>query len=106
MPKVGDLTFSDNTGNKYTFGVYPKETNFNDVAGVYAFTRLNNMGKHDVLYIGETHSFKDRPLGWGHEKWGAATRMGLTHICVMQTANRVAIQNRLIAFYDPPLNRT
>ena len=98
------LTLSDSNGNRHTFEVYPKETNFNAVAGVYAFTAINSSGNHTILYIGETGSFKDRPLGWGHEKWGEATRRGLTHVCVMQTADRVTIQNRLIAAYSPPLN--
>lgn len=105
MSQIGTATFSDSIGNNYTFKIYPTGTQLDPVAGVYAFTRLNSRRRHDVLYIGETQSFRDRPLGWGHEKWGAATRMGITHICVMQTSNRVSIQDRLIAKYDPPLNR-
>ena len=105
MLQIENVPFFDNTGNQYTFKCYPTGTRLDPIAGVYAFTRINSNGKHDVLYIGETQSFLDRPLGWGHEKWDMATRMGLTHICVMQTSNRVTVQNRLIAVYDPPLNK-
>ena len=105
MAKIEDLTLIDTYGNKYVFEVYPKGTDFNAVPGVYVFTMRGSSGNHTILYIGETQSFKDRPLGWGHEKWGEATRRGLTHVCVMLTANRAAIQNRLIAAYSPPLNK-
>ena len=99
-----NLKLSDNTGTEYTFEVYPKDTTFNDVAGVYLFTKRDSNKTHDILYIGETESFRDRPLGWGHEKWGSAIRMGLTHICVLQTSNRESIERKLIAAYNPPLN--
>ena len=98
------LTLSDRKGNRYNFKVYPTGTEFYDDAGVYALTKRDDDHKHEVLYIGETESFKDRPLGWGHEKWGKATRADVTHICVFETANRMYIQNRLIAKYNPPLN--
>ena len=111
MPKIADLTISDNGRNKYIFQVYPKASNFDDDAGVYMFTERSvshhGGGTHEILYIGETQSFRDRPLGWGHHKWEAANRLGVTHICVLRIdsrANRVTIQNRLIAAHQPPLN--
>ncbi len=117
MPKVEDLTLSDNTGEKYTFEVYRKETEeFKSVAGVYMFTRrsANQHGAwHTILYIGQTESFKNRPLNYNHEKWFSAKGMGFTHICVLQIDDRDWIQNtrirrsiekRLIVAYNPPLN--
>ena len=101
---MATLTFTDKSGNPYNFGVHPTGTKFNNVGGVYAFTKENSDGTHKVLYVGETESFRDRPLGWGHHKWGEATRMGITRICVLQTSNRVFIQNKLIEAYQPPLN--
>ena len=98
------LTLSDRNGNNYDFEVYPTGTQFNAVQGVYVFTKRDNNLRHQILYVGETESFKDRPLGWGHEKWGSATRAGVTHICVFPTRNRVYIQNQLIAKYNPSLN--
>ena len=105
MAKIADLPLSDNAGNEYTFEVYPKETQFNDVAGVYVFTKRDDSNReHSILYIGQTDSFKKRPLNWPHHKYGAATRKGMTHICVLQTSNRERIENKLIENYNPPLN--
>ncbi len=116
MPKIEDLTLSDNTGEEYTFEVYPKGTELKSVAGVYAFTKrtANQHGaQHTILYIGQTESFEDRPLNYNHEKWFSAKEMGFTHICVLQIENRDWIQNtrirlsiekRLIVAYNPPLN--
>ena len=39
MSKIEDLTLFDNTGEKHTFEVYPKGTEFKSVAGIYAFTK-------------------------------------------------------------------
>jgi excinuclease UvrABC nuclease subunit len=97
------LELFDNTRQRYFFEIYPKGATFPHEAGVYVFTKRNSNRKHDILYIGETESFKYR-LGSGHEKWRSATRMGLTHICILETANRVFIQNRLIEAHNPPLN--
>ena len=98
------LTLSDRKGNRYGFKMYPIGTDFDAEEGVYMFTKRDGEHKHEILYVGETASFKERPLGWGHEKWGKATRMGMTHVGVFPTSNRKYVQNRLIARYNPPLN--
>ena len=98
------LTLSDRKGNRYGFKVYPIGTDFDAEAGVYVFTQRDGAHKHEILYIGETASFKESPLDCGHEKWGKAIRAGMTHIGVFPTANRMYVQNRLIAKYAPPLN--
>ena len=98
------LTLSDRKGNRYGFKVYPIGTDFDAEAGVYVFTKRDGEHKHEILYVGETASFKERPLGWGHEKWEKATRAGITHVGVFPTPNRMYVQNRLIAKYNPPLN--
>ena len=109
MPKIEDFTFYGNTGKAYPFKVYSVGTNFNPVAGVYMFTKrsINRQGVvvHTIRYIGETHSFKDRPLNSNHPKWESARRMGLDHICVHVTNSRMSIQNDLIDRYKPPLNK-
>ena len=70
MAKIGDLRLSDNTGEEYTFEVYPAEDNFPSDAGVYMFTKRDSNRNHEILYIGETDSFKDRPLGWDIKNGG------------------------------------
>lgn len=112
MSKIEDVTLSDNIGNEYTFEVYPKESRFDDVAGVYAFTRrsANQYGVwHKILYMGETGSLKRRQLHSYHHKLGLAQRRRMTHICVLQTrglgkSERQKLQENLIAEYDPCLN--
>ena len=106
MQKIADLTLSDNIGEEYTFEVYRRFSEFDIVAGVYAFTRrtANQHGaRHTILYIGKTSSFKRR-LNYNHEKWVSATRKGMTHICVYPTNNRCEIEKRLILKYNPTLN--
>ncbi len=121
MPKIEDLRFCDNTGEKYTFEVYPRKTEeFKSwgllVGGVYMFIKrgANQHGPwHKILYIGQTESFKDR-VNYNHNKWFSAKRMGFTHICVLQIDNRDwmdrerirrLIEKRLILVYNPPLNK-
>ncbi len=110
MSKVEDFTFYDKNGTSYEFEVYPAGTTFNSVAGVYIFTKrwINQRRQvvHTLIYVGETQSFKDRPLDNGHPKWQDARKKGFSHICVYPTNNHVAIQNRLIAKYNPSLNKT
>jgi len=106
------LRVFDNTQKEYLFEIYPRETEeFNSVPGVYMFTksRVNQQGDeiHDILYIGKTQSFKNRPLGLYHHKWEHANRIGMTHICVLrvfQASDRKSIESSLIAAYNPPLN--
>ena len=97
--------FIDQSNTQHQFEVYPRGQIFNDVSGVYMFTKINNDGTHNVLYIGETGSLKNRPVGAGHEKWESAIRRGMTHICVLRTPSRVSIQNKLIQAFNPPLNK-
>lgn len=114
MPKIEDLTLSDNIGREYTFQVYLRSVVFGDifenVAGVYAFTKRSanqHGGWHEVLYIGKTTSFLRR-LTYHHEKWGDAHKKGLTHICVCQIDDketRRSTEVMLTLKYDPPLNK-
>lgn len=112
MSKVEDFIFYDKNGTPYIFQVYPSiGEDFPSLAGVYMFTQrgIDQQGKsyHTIRYIGETQSFRDRPLDSGHPKWISAIISGFDHICIYPTIlNRVAIQDNLIDRYDPPLNRT
>lgn len=44
--KLGSLTFKDNYGKTYPFGVYSKNTRFKAVVAIYAFLTTDN----HVLY--------------------------------------------------------
>lgn len=110
MSKVEDFTFYDENETPYNFQVYTTDTLFNPIAGVYMFTsRVENQQErtttHHIRYIGETHSFRDRPLNSNHEEWANAVALGFNCICVYPTnGDRVAIQDDLIDKYNPPLN--
>ena len=111
MSEITIGNFYDKDGTPYDFQVYPLATDFYRKAGVYMFTKrwTDRQGEiwHTVIYIGETHSFKDRPLDSGHPKWTSAVRLGFNRICAYPTdGDRVAIQDALIDKYNPPLNRT
>ena len=113
MAMIEYFTFYDKSGTPYSFQVYPSiGEDFPSLAGVYMFTkRVRNQQQgtitHYIRYIGETQSFRDRPLDSGHPKWISAILLGFDHICIHPTIfNRVAIQNDLIDKYDPPLNKT
>ena len=110
MPMIERFNFYDNNSNSYNFQVFPTGTSFLPNAGVYMFTKrwTDQQGKiwHTIIYIGETRSFRDRPLNSNHPKWESANQLGFDHICVYPTNNRVWVQNALIDKYNPPLNRT
>lgn len=111
MSMIEYFTFEDNNGTLYDFEVYPKGTHFLPNAGVYMFTnRVENQQQgtttHYIRYIGETQSFRDRPLNSNHSKWASADELGFNCVCIYPTYNRVWLQNALIDKYDPPLNRT
>lgn len=92
----------------HVFDVYdPYATTWNDVGGIYVFARHYGWGAW-ALYIGKTGSFKERPLGTGHERWWDAVRAGATHIHAMPVFDETSrrwIESRLIRDHTPPLNR-
>lgn len=69
--------WSGATGNKYTYGVYTPNTQWNDAPGNYIFAGI--VGTSWVaLYVGQASSFRDRFSN--HEKWAEAVRNGATHV--------------------------
>jgi excinuclease UvrABC nuclease subunit len=87
------------------FDVYPPNTTWNDVGGVYIFTYLNAQNRWPALYIGIADSFKNRLPN--HDRWAEAQRAGATHIharVVSPEASRQTIERELIRMYQPPLN--
>jgi hypothetical protein len=64
MAKLASIEFAGQSGTKYSFNVYPIDTNFNSIGGVYCFSKrtLNNegTGSHSIFYIGITNDFSVR----------------------------------------------
>ena len=102
-------------GHEFSVHDYNTTTDWPDVSGVYVFARRvwiglglaqgNPMGWKS-LYVGETESFKNRPLA-NHEKWPAAVKLGATHIHIRDEGmvGRKALEVHLKQKYDPRLNR-
>ena len=90
----------------YEFTVYERNTNWNNVGGIYIFTGLNLQNLWVAYYIGETGSFSTRIPS--HERWFQAVQLGATHVHARGEsleASRVAVEIELIQNFDPPLNK-
>jgi excinuclease UvrABC nuclease subunit len=95
-PKVTWLT--------HEFTVYPWNTTWNVVGGVYIFSYLLE-NKWRAVYIGIADSFLNRLSN--HDRDQEAKRLGATHVhamVVQQEATRLLIEKQLIAACQPPLN--
>ena len=111
MPKITNVEFQGASGRKHVFQAYTLGTEtFNDIGGVYIFTReaRNQHGdmKYYPLYIGQTNSFKDR-LTTNHEKWPCAIQNDVNCLCVLvedNTFSRRAIELDLLSKYNTPCN--
>ena len=95
----------------YHFEIWFKESEFEDVGGVYIFSKIKTSlgGKeliqHVHLYIGETHSLKKRFDD--HEKWDDAIEHGAEMILLLpenDADRRKKIEDDLIDKYNPILN--
>ena len=107
MAKIADVTFTGQSGREYKFEVYPRETTFKDVGGVYVFSKRDSQKNHTLLYIGQTHSFEERRLAH-HEKWECADPLGGNVICTHRENNetqRKAKERDLIDKHQPPCNK-
>lgn len=112
MPKITDVEFQGASGRKHIFQAYTLGTEtFNDVGGVYIFTRktrnLHGDIKYYPLYIGQTESLRDR-LTASHEKWPCAVQNNVDCLCVLaedNTFSRRAIELDLLSKYNTPCNK-
>ncbi|HWV98792.1 MAG TPA: hypothetical protein VNZ64_03765 [Candidatus Acidoferrum sp.] len=89
----------------YSFEVYLKDGEWNEVPGVYIFCGTNEQNEWEPYYVGKAKKFSARLPN--HEQWAAAVRLGATHVhalVVPLEANRDKIEAELIAAYKPPLN--
>ncbi len=91
---------------QYSFTSHDPAANWNDVAGIYIFSKPSTQpGKWLALYIGQASSFKDRLTN--HERWAEALQLGATHVHAMVEtlqANRDKIEESLIKDFQPQLN--
>jgi excinuclease UvrABC nuclease subunit len=89
----------------YVFTVYPPNTNWNEVGGIYIFCGVNPQNQWVALYIGQADSFRNRIPS--HEQWNPAVRLGATHIHALVVPSQIqrdAIERLLIQNHQPRLN--
>ena len=92
------------TWNGHSFTIYPPNSTWNQVAGIYIFAGQGQWG-WNAVYVGQTDSFAVRLSC--HERWAEAQRLGATHVhamTVQQQWQRDAIEQQLVRLDQPPLN--
>lgn len=102
-----NVNLQDAVGNTYLYRAYTNDNTWADKAGNYGFGYFTKEGLWYSVYLGETGSFKYRPI-YGHERWAEAVRLGATHAIahnnIARDAIRQAEEQALIAAYKPRLN--
>ena len=119
------VTWHGKSGESYTFKVYRDKIKFFSEQGIYIFCKESFIGgEYYPLYVGQTHSFKERLYDniTSHEYYDKAIKLGMTHIAVMETSkfslsfisseeekkkdkeNRLNIEEDLILGLKPALN--
>lgn len=77
------IIWTGKSGNKYTFTIYPKQTNFKEIDGNYILAKNINTG-WEAVYIGEG-DLKSRTQDQEHLK--CAEKKGFTHYHVHANTN-------------------
>ena len=94
--------------DQWTFDVFDidADIHWGHTGGVYIFAARDwSMGWY-AIYIGQTGSFRNQ-LARGHTHYNDAIRAGATHIHVYayeDAPQRITMERRLIAKFDPVLN--
>jgi hypothetical protein len=100
------MTVNEVFWDNHPFGIYQFGDLWNDVGGIYIFAGPNYLtGRWGPWYVGQTDSFRNRIPQ--HEKWIPAVLRGATHVHAMVAPladMRLAVEQRLIATFQPPLN--
>lgn len=98
MKKTSTICFRGRSGQEYCFQVWPTQTNFKPLAGVYVLTKrvfanpnFPGAASHECVGIGATEDFSQIP--------GGKDRAGANSICVLAVpgaAERAAIEQDLV----------
>jgi hypothetical protein len=95
------------SGNEYTYWVYPINTAFKDQPGNYIYAKRTR-GGWQAIYIGQTSSLSQRLAS--HETEQAAIRHGATHIHAHLSGHdeqsRRIEETDLIGHHRPPCNHS
>jgi len=110
MASLGKATFEGNTGTRYRFNVFPLNTRFRKLGGIYmiAYRCHGKQGgyRHRILYVGSTDDFS-QPFEKQHQKSQNLMQLGANCICVQSDQSqesRLEKQRDLIATFSPACN--
>jgi hypothetical protein len=109
MAALGKATFKDKSGAQHLFKVFPLNTRFRKIGGIYliAYRGHSNHGghRHKILYVGNTEDFS-QPFE-KHRKAQDLMRLGANCICVQSDQSeesRLGKERDLIAAFSPACN--
>jgi hypothetical protein len=109
MAKLGTVTFTGVSGNRYEFSAYPWRTSLKkDYGAVYFVTKRNQKSDgiyHARIYVGQTDDLSTRFDG--HHKQPCFDVHNANCICIygeLDEDSRLAIEQDLIDNYHPPCN--
>jgi hypothetical protein len=80
-----NFTLKGKSGKEYSFGIYSLDTTFNEVGGIYVFTKRTKSGdnySHSNKYIGKTNDLSTRLDN--HHKKECILNNNSNCICIMQ----------------------
>lgn len=101
---VNTVTATGSSGAQYSFKVYPWDTPFKSIGGVYLVLRTGNPS-FDLIYVGQTEDLNSRFDS--HHKQPCFDRKGRTHIAVLvepSEPKRLRIESDLVTKYQPSCN--
>ena len=109
MASLGKVTFTSKTGDRYRFKVFPLQTRFRKIGGVYLITYRGHGAqgghRHKILYVGKTEDFSlpfEKP-----DKVDNLVRLGANCICMHSDPSeesRHKTEQALIAAFSPMCN--
>ncbi len=109
MAKLGNIEIAGKSGAKYSFGIYPYETEWKEIGAVYVVTKRtakpDGSGTHSFIYVGQTDNLKERHTS--HHKADCFERNNANCLCVHVEGvekTRRAIEADLLAARNWPCN--
>ena len=109
MAKIGTLTLTGASGAKYTFNVYPYDTEFKEIAAVYYISKrtekADGTGNHTNIYVGQTEDLSTRFDD--HHDESCFKRNGANCKSILAESSkkrRLEIEADLVSALTPPCN--
>ena len=109
MAKLGTVNFYGKSKKTYEFDIWPFDSEWNEVAVVYAVTKRTQIQQrgsdHTVIYVGETENLKDRFSN--HHKASCFTENDANCLCTHSDTSESSRQEKetdILAFYTTKCN--